>query len=55
MRRGRAAGRHHFLLGLLFALACAMGAAQSDAAERRHGLSAFGELKYPAEFKISTM
>ena len=48
---GLAAGRHRFLLGLLFALACAMCAAQSDASERRHGLSAFGELKYPAGFK----
>ena len=51
MRRGLAAGRHPFLVGFLFALACAMSSAQSEAAERRHGLSAFGELKYEAEFK----
>ena len=51
MRRGLAAGRHPFLIGFLFALAYAMSSAQSEAAERRHGLSAFGELKYEAEFK----
>jgi microcin C transport system substrate-binding protein len=40
--------------GVLFLLAgifCAAGAMYSEASERSHGLSAFGTLKYPADFK----
>jgi microcin C transport system substrate-binding protein len=39
------------LLGLSCALAIAFACGGAGAAERRHGLSAFGELKYPAGFK----
>ncbi len=35
---------------LMLALTCGAGA-QAGASERRHGLSAFGDLKYPADFK----
>lgn len=35
----------------VIALASALGQATSAAAEPRHGLSSFGELKYPADFK----
>ena len=47
----RLAERRPGFFGVLLALAFAMGAAQAGAAEHRHGLSAFGELKYPADFK----
>jgi microcin C transport system substrate-binding protein len=42
-------GRCFLLLSCVLAVAFAFGTAH--AAERRHGLSAFGELKYPADFK----
>jgi microcin C transport system substrate-binding protein len=51
MRQGQTAISRLFLFGLLFTLACAAPATTSSAAERRHGLSAFGELKYPADLK----
>ncbi len=38
-------------LGLFCAAALAFACGAATAAERRHGLSAFGELKYPADFK----
>lgn len=38
-------------LGLFCALTAAFSWPNAHAAERRHGLSAFGELKYPADFK----
>ncbi len=40
-----------FALGLLCAAAVAFPGAAAQASERRHGLSAFGELKYAADFK----
>ncbi len=40
-----------YVLGVMFVLACVIGPTSSDASERRHGLSAFGDLKYPADFK----
>jgi len=36
---------------IAFALALACGVAEAGASERRHGLSAFGDLKYPPDFK----
>jgi microcin C transport system substrate-binding protein len=40
-----------FFTGLFCALIAAFVCNGADAAERRHGLSAFGELKYQADFK----
>ena len=39
------------LFAFLFAVAFFFPFTTSQASERRHGLSAFGELKYPADFK----
>ncbi len=40
-----------FVAAILIALTFLQGTTASFAAERRHGLSAFGELKYPLDFK----
>ncbi len=39
------------LFAFLFAVAFFFPFSASQASERRHGLSAFGDLKYPADFK----
>jgi len=40
-----------FFVGALLLLVLAVGVAPGSAAERKHGLSAFGDLRYPADFK----